>query len=203
MKKALFFCVVFAIMSVEAFSQYLVKNDIDIFIKEFENFNNIFNRHEPSAKDEAKWDDFRASVSAFYNILGNYENYTKDQKSFEKIFFLYKQSFQDMLNYKIPKELDDAFVKAGWKNNGNIKFWTICYGSFLLIITSELELLLDMVKDEYNPEDSEDLDEDALKELTDMCNKISANVSRLLELINVNDRKIIEERFDDLVEAIK
>jgi len=202
MKKMLL-CVVFVIIAHEAFSQYLVKKDIDIFIKEYDNFNNIFNRHEPSAKDEAKWDDFRSSVSAFYNILGNPENYIKDQRSFEKIFFLYKQSFQDMLNYKIPRELDDAFRKAGWKNDGNIKYWTICYGSFLLIITSELELLLGMAKDEFNPEDLDEDDEDEWKELTDMCNKISANVSRLLELINVNDKKIIEERLVDLVDVLE
>jgi len=192
-------CLVFAIIALEAFSQNLVKNDIDIFLKGYDSFNNIINWYEPSAKDEKKWDDFRAAVSGFYQILGSSENLIKDQKSFEKIFFLYKQSFQDLLNYKIPKELDDAFKNAGWKNNGNKKYWTICYGSVLLIITSELELLLGMAREESG---SEDLD-DEWEELIDMSNKISANISRLLELINVNDKKIIEECINDIVDEME
>jgi len=199
MKKTLFLCVIFAVMSQAAYSQYLVKNDIDIFIKECDNFSDIIDEYEPSGKDEAKWDDFRESVSVFYRTLGNSDNLIKDQKSFEKIFFLYKQSFQELLDYKIPKELDDAFKNAGWKNNGNKKYWTICYGSFLLIIKSELELLLGMGRDEY---DSEYLDEDSWKEVIDVSNKMFANISRLLELINVNDKKIIEERINDLEDAM-
>jgi len=195
------------IISQQAYSQYLVKNDIDIFIKNYDKLNNIISFYDPPAKDKKLWDDFRSAVTSLYQHIGNTDIYLTEPKSFEKRLFIYEHLYQDLINYKIPKELEEAFKNAGWKSNGNKKFWTICYGSALLSNMSELELFLGMIRDktntEYFSEEERELLEDEMEEIFVMTNTVATNISKLLAIINVNDKKIIEDRLNELVDVIE
>jgi hypothetical protein len=90
------------------------KNDIDIFIKCY---------------DEIAW--FMVNTEKSNNYDNDWKQYFeltpipfKGTDSIES----FNNYFQTLLNLKVPKELELVFEEKGWQNNGHEKYWIICHG---------------------------------------------------------------------------
>jgi len=134
--KYILFVIIFSFIPFTAYTQYLTKNDIDIFIKRYNEFEKtifVF-----GAYDEKIWDDYILCISNFFKAFTPFIDDELD--NIEIPLENCRNAYLELINYtNIPKELDEAFNNAGWKSNGNKIFWTIYFGFNLLWLKQETD----------------------------------------------------------------
>ena len=113
--KIRYFTILFLIISAPLFSQYLEEGDIQIYVNNKEKIENFivdfvfFNEKEELTYMDDDWKKYIETVSeiSYYSS----ESFT--------------QQFQNILNCKVPSELEEFFRNIGWPNNGHKKLFTI------------------------------------------------------------------------------
>jgi hypothetical protein len=198
--KNVFFTIVLFCISGTIHSQYLVKNDVDIFINQYDTISEMMNWHHLN-NDENIWQKYKSTVESLYNTI-DYENLLR----VDALYKNYEQRYLELLSCQIPKELDDVFKSIGWRTNGHQKFWTIHYGCTMLGIQWEINNLLKMLKEIINEEyyDEHDIEEaeNTIREIKNELDPLDKSVTKLLELINIKDREIIKTNLQELMEVI-
>jgi hypothetical protein len=160
----------------------------------------MINWHDPD-NDEDRWEKYRSTITALYDT-SNYENLQRADDLYKN----FERRYSDIINYKVPKEMEDAFKYAGWKTNGNQKYWTIHYGYTLLKIQWEIHAFMEMLKELI---DEEDFDEDEIAEFEESMAEIRSEIdplekgiTKLLGLFNRNDVEIIRKNLETLLEIV-
>jgi hypothetical protein len=198
--KKIFFTIILLGISGFVYSQYLVKNDVDIFINQYDTLDKMINWHQ-LGKDEDRWQEYQLTIETLYNSI-NYENMLKNDVLYKN----FEHEFLELLNCQIPKELEDLFNNIGWRTNGNQKFWTIHYGVTLLSIQWELQEFFKIFEEMINEEDFDEDErieaENAIREIKDEIDPLNKSVTKLLEVINIKDREIIKANLLELMEVI-
>jgi hypothetical protein len=209
MKKILI-CIIFSIMSFTAYTQYLTRNDINIFIKEYDGLIETYEQPSSDAENNKIWKNYYLNFSIAIDSLhpGYYFMATKEPNLIEKLFDTYKNTYLELMNYKnIPKELNDAFKNIGWKKNGNKKFITIIFGYHLLYTKHIIDLafinpLIEEIEKELQDiEEREKTREEKMiiiKTNIDMYTKAKEFYDKLFNLINTRDRNIIKTHYNEL-----
>jgi hypothetical protein len=198
--KKIFFAIILLSISGSVYSQYLVKNDVNIFINHYDALNDMINWHQ-LGKDEGRWKEYQLAIDTLYETI-NFENLLKGDVLYKN----YERKFLELLNCEVPKELDDFFRNIGWRTNGNQKFWTIHYGVSLLYIQWELDeifrMLEELIVEEYFDEDEIEEAENAIREIRNEIDPLDKNITKLLEMINIKDREIIKANLKELMEVM-
>ena len=184
-----------------ACAQYLEVNDIDIFINRFDDLNEMLNWYKPT-EDEDVWKGYRASVAALFNLTNNTHNLMDEERLFKRRLKSFKDSFLEVIHYKIPEAIEDAFRNAGWKNNGNKKFWTIYYGYTLLEKKRELDLFIAELNEKM---EGRNFDADDMTEFEAFRNAfrvVDKNITKIVEILHAKDTELIKNRFNELLELL-
>jgi hypothetical protein len=158
----------------------LEPNDVDIFINGYGDIKYLNQYIEDMGRTNTDYMKYFMDATYlsmfFYRLIIN-EDVSPEE--LDKNIVIY----QNFLNREIKEEfkgLDDIFIKIGWENGGHKKFWTIYYGMLCIALTNRVE-------SDYTEEDL----------------VISADVySKITDLINDEDFKIINARMEDIVETM-
>jgi hypothetical protein len=145
--------VLLLVMPIPAFSQYLEQRDISIFIKNKRNFEEFvikyvsFNEEEEMIFADDDWKNYIETIS---EVLP-YDS----AKSFMR-------QFQNILDCKVPYELEAFFKDIGWSKNGAKKFYTIgvifaviAYIERNAILNEQNYALVDIISNSFNMSDVE------------------------------------------------
>ncbi|MDR2370654.1 MAG: hypothetical protein LBD71_04170 [Treponema sp.] len=158
--------ILFAFSSFIAYSQELKPIDIDILVNDSENILKKMDKLELS--DE--YNSLGAAVTEKFERLWYYDDLTDEE--FSELIERYKQ----LIDYKPPKEFENIFKEAGWKENGYRKFFTIFFGMICIYFYLENNFL-------ENGFDEKDMEMRRLK---------------ILKIFNKHDLDIINSRMEDL-----
>jgi hypothetical protein len=198
--KNIAFVIILVSISAAAYSQNLNKNDIDIFINHYDTLNEMINWHD-SDNDEDKWEKYQSAITTLYGAT-NFENVQR----VDALYRSFERQYSNLINCKVPKEMEDAFKYAGWKTNGNQKYWTIHYGYTLLSIQWEIhsfiEMLEEQIKEEVFDEYEREEIEEAMAEIRSEIDPLDKGITKLLGLFNRNDVELIRKNLETLLEIV-
>jgi hypothetical protein len=116
------------------YSQYLEPGDVDIFINEYAQIKHILDEHR-SDKEDGDWIKYNGLTDAFQTISEEYIKKPTNNKMFNDT----KRHYQEMLDCKVPWELERVFRTIGWNIDGNKKFLSITLGWGFLYGVKEME----------------------------------------------------------------
>ena len=122
MKNVIILLIVLSFMSCQKndsniIKPYLNKNDVDIFIINFDQIYNDLKNYDKSIFDRYRYPLTYSSeeIFAIEDLIDG------------KIILSYKEGeyYQDLINSKIPEQINKVFKNIGWENNGGKKYFTI------------------------------------------------------------------------------
>jgi hypothetical protein len=201
-------------MSFTAYTQYLTKNDINIYIKVNREIKSTTAWSTLNDEEKELWKDFSSRMTSMhvlsleYFLMAGNPNDPEDWSDLEGLFDFAKKSYFELMNNKGPKEVNDIFKNAGWRNNGYKKFGTILYGFSILYNKMLLNFLIEKTKMEINMV-LENADDEKEREILiwyitteiDTFIKTDEYYDKLFDLINARDRNIIKTHFNELRKA--
>jgi len=130
------FVIIFVFLPVILFSQILEPGDIAIFIDGEESLDETLDVLISGNDDYYK--QIEELLSHLFSLVASAA--ISEEAINNDEFNTLKEKYQNLLKSSAPKELNDTFIRLGWKNNGHKKFITILFG--IIITNPQIEELL-------------------------------------------------------------
>ncbi|MDR1898836.1 MAG: hypothetical protein LBQ55_02395 [Treponema sp.] len=143
-KKLILWLFVFSPVMVH--SQYLVPGDIDILVKGWDTINTAFSGADENTQAWESYNEQGTAITILFGgameAAGGFSEYDDGDGDLSDDNTAYlenlKLHFNEFLNCKVPKNLEESFRSIGWKKDGHKKMFTILFGSMMLIVNEEL-----------------------------------------------------------------
>ncbi|MDR2185595.1 MAG: hypothetical protein LBO80_08035 [Treponema sp.] len=160
------------------YPQYLEPEDVDVLINNWDTVSGAMNETAKTDEEAPAWEAFdergQAVIDNFMDMIGDApDSYSDDPAGFEN----FKRSYAKFMNGRTPPSLQIIFESIGWEKRGLQKLFTLLFG-MMFVISARIEL-------EYDEGETN-----------------AGGRSRVLEVINKSDLKIIEDNLEKLTELI-
>ena len=183
MKLRIFAIIFFLFLSTKAYSQYLETNDI-----------NIFDAYLPVFLDSKSTGSYAypyyllyyLTMKSFYDIPDNalvditkIENRIELERSIQH----FSDTFEMLLNFDVPEEIEIRYNSAGWSTNGHKKFMTIMFGSICVVLERDINIIKLMLKEGFWEDEDDRI---AIEENMRMYDYISERLKKIFNEIDLN-----------------
>jgi hypothetical protein len=116
------------------YSQYLEPGDIGIFIGGYGRIKSVLEEHKDGPPENEDWTNYNELTDAFARASEEYiKSSTRNNENNAK------RAYREILDCKVPVELEQALRAAGWESGGNKKLLTISLGWGFLYAAQEME----------------------------------------------------------------
>ena len=126
-------CMIFISLPSIIYSQYLEPEDINVFINGYVQIKNTIDEHSGDRESD-DWIKYNELKNSFSTVEGGYE-----RGPVNYIFNAIERNYRELLDCKVPQELETILRSTGWETSGHKKYITITFGWGFLYAVKEME----------------------------------------------------------------
>jgi len=188
----------FLLISVKVYPQYLESADVNRFRENLSRFPNFF--HVDIF--HTNWDYyhvFRETVEAFGEAFEVF-NYM-DEHNVERYAYSYRDHIKDLLNYNVPEVINNKYQSMGLFNNGHKKITIMIFGTLYIAGQEALDYSRLLLERGFDEEEG-DLNRSDLEEIKRMRDMGKIHLDINYGLFNEQDLYILRNNMEFVEEIL-